>query len=61
MIWKKLNKFTDITKFKSLSEAARTGKLSQDSMTLNPLNKNKYIQLKKLYRLISTFKKLYVF
>ena len=51
----------DITKFKNLSEAARTRKLSQDLMTLNPLNKIKYIKLKKSYRLISTYKKLYVF
>jgi|TARA_B110001450_G_C17327203_1_gene361901 DNA-binding transcriptional LysR family regulator len=41
MIWEKLNRFTNITKFKSLSEAARSGKMSQStwSRDINQLEK----------------------
>jgi DNA-binding transcriptional LysR family regulator len=31
MIWEKLNRFENISKFKSLSEAARNGKFSQST------------------------------
>ena len=31
MIWEKLNRFTQIEQFKSLSEAARSGKMSQST------------------------------
>ena len=31
MVWEKLNRFTSISKFKSLSEAARDGKFSQST------------------------------
>ena len=31
MVWEKLNRFTSISKFKSLSEAAREGKFSQST------------------------------
>ena len=31
MVWEKLNRFTSISKFKSLSEAARGGKFSQST------------------------------
>tara|TARA_B100000767_G_C19666869_1_gene493480 strand:+ start:541 stop:789 length:249 start_codon:yes stop_codon:yes gene_type:complete len=31
MIWEKLNRFTNIKKFKSFSEAARRGELSQST------------------------------
>jgi len=31
MVWEKLNRFTSISKFKSLNEAARGGKFSQST------------------------------
>ena len=35
MNWKKLNRFTKIKKFKSLSEAARKGEVSQSTWSRN--------------------------
>ncbi len=35
MIWDKLNRFTKITKFKSLSEASRKGDISQPTWSRN--------------------------
>ena len=42
MIWEKLNRFTTISKFKSLSEAARIGNISQStwSRDISDLEKN---------------------
>jgi DNA-binding transcriptional LysR family regulator len=35
MFWKKLNRLTSISKFKSLSDAARWGKISQSTLSRN--------------------------